>query len=164
MLYPQNGSIANGSRRKTPAWPNAAAVVSDPQDEPMKTPCSQSNASLTSGIVCGRRPPNNIADNGTPSGFCQSGSITGHWEAGAVKRELGCAPFRPDSGVHSFPSQSIPRAGVGTPISSHQTSPSDVRTTFVKMLFFANVATALGFDFAEVPGATPKNPVSGFMA
>jgi hypothetical protein len=33
---------------------------------------------------------------GTPSGFCQSGSMTGHWEAGAVKRELGCAPLRPD--------------------------------------------------------------------
>src|SRR6266702_4318481 len=97
-------------------------------------------------MVLGRRPPNIIAESGTPSGFCQSGSITGHCDAGAVKREFGCAPFRPDAGVHSLPSQSIPRAGAGTPMSSHQTSPSAVRTTLVKMLFFANVATAFGLD------------------
>ena len=34
----------------------------------------------------------------------------------------------------------------------------------VKMLLEAKVATALGLDRVEVPGATPKNPVSGFMA
>ena len=61
----------------------------------MNTPCSQLNASFTSGIVDGRRPPNKIADNGTPSGFCHSGSITGHCSAGAVKREFGCAPLLP---------------------------------------------------------------------
>src|ERR1043165_4801463 len=164
MLYPQNGNIANGSRRNTPACPSAAAVVSEPHDEPMKTPCSQSNASFTSGIVFGRRPPNIIAESGTPSGFCQSGSMTGHCDAGAVKRELGWAPFRPESGVHSLPSQSMPLAGAGTPMSSHQTSPSAVRRTLVKIIFFAKVATALGLDFIEVPGATPKKPVSGFSA
>src|SRR2546426_10272745 len=115
-------------------------------------------------MVLGRRPPKRMADKGTPSGFCQSGSITGHCEAGAVKRELGCAPLRPDCGVHSLPSQSIPFSGGATPMSSHQTSPSGVRTTLVKMLFRAKVATALGLDFIEVPGATPKNPVSGFIA
>src|SRR5712691_7295290 len=156
--------MANGSRRNTPAWPSAAAVVSEPQEEPRKTPCSQSKASLTSGIVLGRRPPNKIADNGTPAGFCQSGSITGHCEAGAVNREFGCAPLRPESGVHSLPSQSIPFAGAGTPMSSHHTSPSGVRTTLVKMLLRAKVATAFGLDLVEVPGATPKKPVSGFMA
>src|SRR5438128_11174685 len=112
----------------------------------MKTPCSQSNASLTKGMVLGRLPPNRIADSGTPSGFCQSGSITGHCEAGAVNRELGCAPLRPDSGVQSLPSQSMPLAGAGTPMSSHQTSFSGVRTTLVKMLFVAKVAPALGLD------------------
>jgi hypothetical protein len=55
----------------------------------------------------------------------------------------------------------MPFAGAGMPLSSHQTSPSGVRTTFVKMLFLAKVATALGFVFIEVPGATPKKPVSG---
>ena len=30
-----------------------------------------------------------IAEIGTPSGLCHAGSMTGHWEAGAVKRELG---------------------------------------------------------------------------
>src|SRR2546421_4475161 len=156
--------MANGSRRNTPAWPNAAAVVSDPQADPRKTPCSQSNASFTSGIVPGRRPPKRIADSGTPSGFCQSGSITGHCDASAVKRELGCAALRPLAGVHSRPSQSIALAGVEMPESSHHTSPSGVSATLVKMLFFANVSTAFGFDFLDVPGATPKNPVSGFIA
>src|SRR2546421_5519484 len=148
--------MANGSRLNTPAWPSAAAVVSDPQDEPMNTPCSQSNASLTSGMVLGRRPPNRIADNGTPSGFCHSGSITGHCAAGAVKREFGCAPLRPESGVHSLPYQSMPLAGGGTPIPSHQTSPCDVKRTFVKMLLREKVPNALGLFFHEVLGATPK--------
>src|ERR1022692_1491173 len=156
--------MANGSRRITPAVPGAAAVVSEPQAEPMNTPCSQSNASLTSGIVLGRRPPKRIAESGTPSGFCQSGSITGHCDAGAVKRELGCAPFLPLAGVHSFPSQSMPLAGAGTPMSSHQMSLSGVSTTLVKMVFFAQAVSAWGLDFAEVPGATPKKPVSGFIA
>src|SRR2546425_6188257 len=164
MLYPQNGSMANGSRRSTPAWPRAAAVVSEPQADPKNTPCSQLNASFTSGIVLGRRPPNRIAESGTPSGFCQSGSMTGHCEAGAVKREFGCAALRPASGVHSLPSQSIALAGAGMPESSHQTSPSGVSATLVKMLFLAKVATAFGLDFLDVPGATPKKPVSGFIA
>src|SRR6266403_968173 len=141
--------MAKGSRRNTPAWPMAAAVVSEPQDEPMKTPCSQLKAPFTRGIVLGRLPPKITADNGTPAGFCQSGSITGHCEAGAVNLEFGCAPLRPLSGVHSLPSQSMPVAGAGTPMSSHQTSPSGVSTTLVKILFLANVATALGFDLRE---------------
>src|SRR5476651_2513960 len=130
----------------------------------MNTPCSQSNASFTSGIVLGRRPPNKIAESGTPSGFCQSGSITGHCDAGAVKREFACAPFLPLAGVHALPSQSMPLVGAGTPMSSHQISLSGVSTTLVKMVFFAQEVSACGFDCLEVPGATPKNPVSGFIA
>src|SRR6185312_12629038 len=141
----------------------AAAVFSEPHEEPMNTPCSQLNASFTSGIVLGRLPPNKIADNGTPSGFCHSGSITGHWAAGAVKREFGCAPFLPLAGVHGLPSQSMPCGG-GALISSHHTSPSGVRTTLVKIVFRSHVIIALGLDFDDVPGATPKNPVSGFAA
>src|SRR5271154_1758540 len=156
--------MENGSRRKPPVCPIAAAVVSEPQVEPRNTPASQSKASLTSGIVFGRRPPNKIAESGIPSGFCQSGSITGHCDAGAVKREFGCAPFLPLAGVHAFPSQSIPCSGAGTPMPSHQTSPSGVSTTLVKIVFFAQEISALGFDWIEVPGATPKNPVSGFIA
>ena len=44
MLYPQNGSIAMGSRRTCPVVPAAAAVVSDPMVAPMYTPCDQLNA------------------------------------------------------------------------------------------------------------------------
>src|SRR5256885_4072899 len=138
MLYPQNGSMAKGSRRNTPAWPSAAAVVSEPQADPRKTPCSQLNASLTSGIVPGRRPPKRIADSGTPPGFCQSGSITGHCDAGAVKRELGCAALRPLAGVHSRPSQSIALGGGEKPETSPRTAPSRGKTTLLKDPVFAH--------------------------
>src|SRR6266511_4570211 len=61
-----NGSIAIGSRRTTPTWPTAAAVVSDDSVAPRKTPCCQSRDSVTSGTVVARRPPNRIAEIGTP--------------------------------------------------------------------------------------------------
>ena len=44
---------------------------------------------------------------------------------------------------------------------SHQTPPSGVSATLVKIVFFESVAMALGFVFADVPGATPKNPYFG---
>src|SRR3954467_12847751 len=47
---------------------------------------------------------------------------------------------------------------------SHQTPPSDVSAQFVKIVFFASAAIALGFVFELVPGATPKKPASGLMA
>ena len=37
---------------------------------------------------------------GTPAGFSQSLQITGHWEAGAVKRALGCAASALLAGSH----------------------------------------------------------------
>src|SRR4051812_10078182 len=98
-------------------------------------------------MVLGRRPPRIMADSGTPSGFCHSGSITGHCDAETVNRELGCAPFAPDSGVQSLPCQSTPRDG-GGPRPSHQTSFCGVNRTFVKSVFRAMVAIAFGFDFA----------------
>src|SRR6266478_2819938 len=51
MLYPQNGSIANGSRRSCPIFPTAAAVCSDAMHAPRKTPCCQDRASVTSGAA-----------------------------------------------------------------------------------------------------------------
>ena len=83
---------------------------------------------------------------------------------GAVKRALGCAAARPQSGVQSCPFQSIRWAGGSSVIPSHHTSPSSVRATLVKMQFLVRVSMALGFDFMDVPGATPKNPASGLMA
>ena len=47
---------------------------------------------------------------------------------------------------------------------SHQTPPSGVSATLVKMVFFASVAIAFGLVLTEVPGATPKKPASGLMA
>src|ERR1700730_13992800 len=109
-----------------------------------------------------------IALIGTPFGFSQSGSIVGHCDAGAVKRAFGCAAFAPVSfaisGVHLLPCQSRHSAGALSVIPSHQTPPSGVSATFVKMLFFESVAIALGFVLFEVPGATPKKPASGLIA
>ena len=47
---------------------------------------------------------------------------------------------------------------------SHQTSPSSVLATLVKMTFSPSVRMALGFVAWEVPGATPKKPASGLTA
>src|SRR5881392_1258259 len=115
-----------------------------------------------------RRPPKMIALIGTPLGFSHAGSMVGHCDAGAVKRAFGCAAFAPVSfaisGVHFFPCQSRHSAGGSSVIPSHQTPPSGVRATFVKIEFFDNVAIAFGFVLDDVPGATPKNPASGLMA
>src|SRR5277367_6971145 len=119
-------------------------------------------------MVVARRPPKTMALMGTPSGSSQAGSIVGHCEAGAVKRALGCAALAPVSlamcGVHFLPCQSRHSAGGVSAMPSHQTPPSGVSATLVKMVFFASVAIALGLVFALVPGATPKKPASGLMA
>src|SRR5437667_9682546 len=119
-------------------------------------------------MVVGRRQPKMMALIGTPLGFSQSGSIVGHCEAGAVKRAFGCAAFAPVSfaisGVHLFPCQSRHFAGGSSVMPSHQTPPSGVKATLVKIEFFASVAIAFGFVLTDVPGATPKNPASGLMA
>ena len=47
---------------------------------------------------------------------------------------------------------------------SHQTPPSGVSATFVKIVFLDNAAIAFGLVLTDVPGATPKNPASGLMA
>src|SRR3954452_12827091 len=104
------------------------------------------------------------AERGTPFGLSYSGSMDGHWLMGAVKRALGWAAGRPESGVQSCPVQSIRCAGGCLVIPSHQTSPSSVSATLVKMAFSRIDAMALGLDLSEVPGATPKKPASGLMA
>src|SRR5438105_2381720 len=119
-------------------------------------------------MVVPRRPPKMNALIGTPLGSSQEGSIVGHCEAGAVKRAFGCAAFAPVafaiSGVHLLPCQSRHSAGGSSVIPSHQTPPSGVKATLVKIEFVASVAIAFGFVFTEVPGATPKKPASGLIA
>src|SRR4051794_36070784 len=164
MLYPQKGNIAIGSKRSLPTAPAAAAVVSEAMIEPRKTPCSQSNACVTSGTVVRRRPPNRIAEIGTPAGSCHSGAIDGHCAAGAVKRAFGCAALRPLAGVHGSPCQSMSRGGGSGVMPSHQTSPSGVSAVFVNTVLPHSVAIAFEFVCVPVPGATPKKPYSGLIA
>src|SRR3712207_5692677 len=160
-----NGSMAKGSRRTTPTAPVAAAVVSEESVAPMKTPWFQSRASLTSGIVVLRRPPKRIAEIGTPLGSVYSGARIGHWVIGVQNRLFGWLEGSSDSGVQSLPFQSVRCAGGSSVMPSHQTSPSSVSATLVKMeLPRATVRIAFALVFQPVPGATPKKPYSGFRA
>src|SRR6201996_7707955 len=118
-------------------------------------------------MVVARRPPKMNALIGTPSGDSQAGSMVGHCDAGAVKREFGCAaltPVLPISGVQRLPCQSMHSAGGSSVMPSHHTPPSGVSATLVKIVLRASVVMAFGLVFTEVPGATPKNPASGLMA
>src|SRR5271170_3567987 len=109
-----------------------------------------------------------MALNGTPAGSSHAGSMVGHCCAGAVNLALGWAAFAPVflaiSGVHLLPCQSVHSAGGWSVMPSHQTPPSGVRATLVKMELLARVAIALGLVFLDVPGATPKKPASGLRA
>src|SRR5581483_3868680 len=115
--------MAKGSKRSLPTAPAWAAVVSELMIEPRNTPCSQSNASVTSGTLVARRPPKRIAEIGTAAGSYHSGAIDVHWAADTVKRALGWAAGVADPGVQSWPFQSRRWAG-GSESPSHQMSPS----------------------------------------
>ena len=78
-----------GSRRTTPTAPAAAAVVSEAMMEPTKAPFCQDVDWYTRGAVFARRPPNTIAEIGTPAGLANSEEMQGQLIAFAVKRELG---------------------------------------------------------------------------
>src|SRR5436305_11839688 len=123
MLYPQNGSMAKGSRRTLPTAPAWAAVVSDAMIDPRKTPCRQVRASCTSGTTVDRRPPKRMAEMGTPLGSSHSGAIDGDWAAAAVKRAFGWAAGVPLSGVQDWRFQSVRWAGGASVMRSHQMSP-----------------------------------------
>ena len=106
---------------------------------------------------------------GTPSGSSQAGSMVGHCEAGAVKRELGCAALAPVSlaicGVQRLPCQSRHSAGGSSVMPSHHTPPSGVSATLVKMRVLAPASPSRSdWSCTDVPGATPKKPASGLMA
>jgi hypothetical protein len=122
-------------------------------------------ASVTSGTVVLRRPPKMKASIGTPFGLSHSASSTGLWIAATVKRAFGCAAGRglpltgfalAISGVQSRPCQSIRCAGAVSVMSSHQTSPSSVSATLVKMQSRLSESMQFGLVWWLVPGATPK--------
>src|SRR5690606_16593171 len=158
------GSMAIGSRRTSPTLPAAAAVFSDDSVAPRNVPCCQSRASATNGTVVLRRPPKKIAEIGTPFGSSHSGARIGHCDIGVQYREFGCAAGSSESGVQSLPFHDVACAGVFSR-PSHQTSPSSVSATLVKIeLPWSIVSIACGLVLRLVPGATPKNPASGLTA
>src|SRR2546428_14077072 len=89
MLYPQKGSMANGSRRRTPTVPVAAAVVSDASVAPRKVPCDHEKDSYTRGMTPARRAPNKITPIGPPPGLSHSFEELGHCRVGAGNRRFG---------------------------------------------------------------------------
>src|SRR3954470_5585314 len=99
-------------------------------------------------MVVALRPPKTNALIGTPSGSLNPGSMIGHCPSGAVNRAFGCAAglpvALPISGVQALPCQARHSAGGWSVIPSHQTPPSGVSATLVKIEFFAIVAMALG--------------------
>src|SRR3954451_9569246 len=160
-----NGSMANGSRRTTPTAPVAAAVVSEERVAPMNTPWFQSRAAVTSGIVVLRRPPNRMAEVGTPFGYSYSGARIGHWVIGVHNRLFGWLERSSESGVQSWCFQLVRCAGASLVMPSHQTSPSSVSATLVNTeLPWSMVRIALGLVSQPVPGATPNRPYSGLRA
>jgi hypothetical protein len=60
----------------------AAAVVSEDSVEARNTPCCQLSDSVMSGMVLARRPPNRIAEMGTPAGSFHSAATVGHCAIG----------------------------------------------------------------------------------
>src|SRR5579862_1617974 len=113
-------------------------------------------------MVVARRPPKIKALIGTPCGSSHAGSIVGHCEAGAVKREFGCAALAPVSlaicGVHRLPRQSTHSAGGASVMPSHHTPPSGVSATLVKIEFRDSAAIAFGLVFTNV-ALTPEGGV-----
>src|SRR6202158_3100811 len=120
----------------------------------MKTPCVQSDDSSTSGTVDARRPPKMIAEIGTPLGSSECADHPGLWGIGVLKRLFGAAPLHTEVFLHARPCQSSSPSGAGRSIPSHQTSPSGVIATLVKIVSCSTIFIALRFDFALVPGAT----------
>ncbi len=111
-----------------------------------------------------RQPPKRIASIGTPRGSWYSSARIGHCSIGVQKRLFGWLDGASDSGVQSWPFQSVRCAG-GSPMPSHQMSPSSVSATLVKTeLPLASVRIAFGLVWKSVPGATPNSPNSGLVA
>ena len=84
------------------------------------------------------------AEMGTPFGSSKLGSATGHCSIGAVKRELAWAALPSLAGVQSLPCQSMAWAGASPSMPSHQTSPSSVNATLVKIVFALIDSIAFG--------------------
>src|SRR5687767_2720581 len=105
-----------------------------------------------------------IAPTGTPLGSLALGSSAGLFAIAAVNRLFGCAALRPQSGVHSSPSQSMHFAGGASVLPSHHTSPSGSSATLVKIVSCDMQRIAFGLVCSLVPGTTPKYPASGLIA
>src|SRR5690606_27558933 len=151
------------SRRTAPILVSAAAVPSEATLEARKTPCAQSNASVTNGAVVARRPPNRMAEIGTPCGSSHSSAMVGHCAAGQAKRAFGWAAGAPISDDQARACQAVSPSGGSAVRPSHQTSPSAVSAGLVKMVFSRMLPSALALVFGLVPGATPKKPASGLI-
>ena len=90
--------------------------------------------------------------------------MEGHCDAGVVNRELGCAAGSSESGVHSFPCQSMTWSGG----CAGHSLPPDVAVVGLGAVGEDRVALdrrhRVRVRLVAVFGATPKKPASGFTA
>src|SRR5712692_1990668 len=128
----------------TPTAPVIAAVVSEPAVAPRYTPCGQLKDWRTSGAVVERRPPNRMAEIGTPFGSSAKRERAELLVIGTVNRLFGWAAYSREPFVQGRPRQSVRRSGTSS-MPSHQTSLSSVRATLVKKAFRSSIRIAFGF-------------------
>src|SRR5690606_13794547 len=106
-------SMAKGSRRTTPCWPAAAAVVSEPIVAAMYTPSTQLRASVTSGTVSERRSPENEGIDGDARRIVPFGVNDRILVGGDGKARVGMCRLAPASGrpVAALPVEAVRRLG-----------------------------------------------------
>src|SRR5258707_4581445 len=96
------------------------------------------------------------AEIGTPCGSSQCGEIEGHWLAGEVKRELGCATGTSGSCSLGWPSQLIVPAGrflSSGVMPRHQGGPACGPPTVGEIPIFYSVGLAVGVGCRPASGA-----------
>ena len=154
----RTGRGAGCRPRRRPRRSSRSAMI-----EPRNTPCSQSKASVTSGTTVARRPPKRMAEIGTPLGSSHSGAMTGHCEAGAVKRALGWAAGRARTRASSrCPASRWRGRACPSVMPSHHTSPSSVRAMLVKMqLLVEREAWRWGWCPSRCPGRRRRSRPRG---
>ena len=136
--------MAIGSRRRSPILPAAAAVFSDAMMEPRNVPCCQDRASVTSGTIGGAAAAEQDGADRNALGVLpllgDHRALLGRGREARVG--MGC---RTASGRGPGSAQPVDGLGRGpSPICSHQTSPSGVSATLVKMQSSAQRAHRVG--------------------
>ena len=146
-----------------PPGPAAAAVVSEDTIEARNTPWSQSRDLEDQRRPARTAPAEEDRVDRHARGVLPLGRDRRVLMGGGGEARVRVRGGRAHSLLQVLPRQSVRPSG-GSPMPSHQTSPSAVSAVLVKMVFASIESMALGLVVMLVPGATPKNPASGLIA